>query len=60
LLFRLLGFDYADQFRRHQTTSEGWLVHEKQNVQRITIIAQGGRNVTEVKRKHTANWQHPR
>jgi hypothetical protein len=51
LIFRLVGFDHSNQFRGYQTASKRRLVHEEQNVERITIVAPGRRDVAEVKRK---------
>lgn len=56
-VFGLLSLNHADKSRRHETASKGRFVHEDQDIQRITILAESGRDKAIVKGKDGAGGQ---
>src|SRR6476661_924858 len=58
VLLGLLRFDGPDEARGHEATGEGGLVHEHEHIQRVAVLALGGRHVAEVEGEDRAGGQH--
>src|SRR5437762_3815580 len=57
VFLRLHGFDDADQPRWHDRANRHRLIHEHQDIQRISIITSRRWNESEVEREAHALWQ---
>src|SRR5882762_1150156 len=60
ILLALSGFDHADQPAPYYTTGNDGRVHENKDIERIAVLADGGRNEAKIVGKYHALRQDGR